>query len=207
MLDWPIYHHSNTMFPCLLKIIKLINLFLITLSPCCWPALSVVVSWGYSYLLCMGFLLQWLLLFWSTGSRSRASVFVMHVLSCFVAYGIFLEQRLNQCPLHWQGILSHWKCESLNCVWLFATPRTVARQALLSRDLGKNTGVSSHSLLQEIFQNQGSNLGLPQYRQILYRLSQQWSPWRFLIFVQIIFSLLRFPCGSAVKNLPALQKM
>ena len=107
MLDWPIYHHSNTMFPCLLKIIKLINLFLITLSPCCWPALSVVVSWGYSSLLCMGFLLQWLLLFWSTGSRSRASVFVMHVLSCFVAYGIFLEQRLNQCPLHWQGILSH----------------------------------------------------------------------------------------------------
>ena len=41
---------------------------------------------------------------------------------------------------------------------------------------GKNTGVGSHSLLQEIFLNQGLNLGLPHYRQILYRLSHQGTP-------------------------------
>ena len=41
---------------------------------------------------------------------------------------------------------------------------------------GKNTGVSSHSLLQEIFLNQGFKLGLPHYRQILYHLSHQGTP-------------------------------
>ena len=41
---------------------------------------------------------------------------------------------------------------------------------------GKNTGVSSRSLLQEIFLNQGLKLGLPHYRQILYHLSHQGTP-------------------------------
>ena len=40
----------------------------------------------------------------------------------------------------------------------------------------KNTGVGCHSLLQEIFLNQESNLGLPHCRQILYHLSHQGSP-------------------------------
>ena len=42
--------------------------------------------------------------------------------------------------------------------------------------LGKNTGVSSHSLLQGIFPTQGSNPGLLNCRQILYCLSHQGSP-------------------------------
>ena len=41
---------------------------------------------------------------------------------------------------------------------------------------GKNTAVGSHSLLQRIFLTQGSNLGLPHCRQILYCLSHQGSP-------------------------------
>ena len=41
---------------------------------------------------------------------------------------------------------------------------------------GKNTGVGCHALLQGIFLTQGSNLGLPHCRQILYRLSHQGSP-------------------------------
>ena len=41
---------------------------------------------------------------------------------------------------------------------------------------GKSTGVGSHSLLQRIFSNQGSNLGLLHCRQILYHLSHQGSP-------------------------------
>ena len=41
---------------------------------------------------------------------------------------------------------------------------------------GKNTGVGCHSLLQSIFPTQGSNPGLPHYRQALFRLSHQGSP-------------------------------
>ena len=40
---------------------------------------------------------------------------------------------------------------------------------------GQNTGVGCHSLLQGIFPTQGSNPGLPRYRQILYCLSHQGS--------------------------------
>ena len=36
---------------------------------------------------------------------------------------------------------------------------------------GKNTGVGYHFLLQGVFPTQGSNLGLPHCRQILYHLS------------------------------------
>ena len=40
---------------------------------------------------------------------------------------------------------------------------------------GKNTGVGSHSLLQEIFPTQGSNLDFRHCRQNLYQLSHQGS--------------------------------
>ena len=40
----------------------------------------------------------------------------------------------------------------------------------------QNTGVGSHSLLQGIFPIQGSNPGLPHYRQILYQLIYKGSP-------------------------------
>ena len=49
----------------------------------------------------------------------------------------------------------------LSRVQLFATPWTVALQALCPWDSpGKNTGEGCHSLLQGIFPTQGSNLGL-----------------------------------------------
>ena len=47
---------------------------------------------------------------------------------------------------------------------------------------GKNTGVSSHFLLQGIFPTQGSNLGLLHYRQILNHLCDQGSP-QSVVFV------------------------
>ena len=47
--------------------------------------------------------------------------------------------------------------------------------------LGKDTGVGSHSLLQEIFPTQGSNPGLLQCRWILYFLSHQRSPLNFQV--------------------------
>ena len=48
----------------------------------------------------------------------------------------------------------------------------------------KNTGVGSLSLLQGIFPTQGSNQGLPHYRQILNQLSHQGSPWASLVIFQ-----------------------
>ena len=53
----------------------------------------------------------------------------------------------------------------------FATPWTITHQALLSTEFSnKNTGVSSLSLLQGIYPNQGFNPGLWYCRQILYQL-------------------------------------
>ena len=49
---------------------------------------------------------------------------------------------------------------------------------------GKNTGVGYHTFLQGIFPTQGSNPGLPYYRQILYHLSHQGSPriWEWVAY-------------------------
>ena len=52
---------------------------------------------------------------------------------------------------------------------------------------GQNTGVGSLSLLQGIFPTQGSNLGLPRCRQILYQLSHKRSQ-RILEWVVYPFS-------------------
>ena len=41
---------------------------------------------------------------------------------------------------------------------------------------GKSTGVGCHFILQRIFPTQGSNPGLPHYKQMLYHLSHQGSP-------------------------------
>ena len=41
---------------------------------------------------------------------------------------------------------------------------------------GKSTGVGCHFLLQRVFPTQGSNLGPPRCRQMLYHLSHQGSP-------------------------------
>ena len=65
----------------------------------------------------------------------------------------------------------------LSRVRLFATPRTVAYQAAPSTEFSRQEywQVGCHFLLQEIFPTQGSNPGLPHYRQTLYRLSHQGS--------------------------------
>ena len=60
-----------------------------------------------------------------------------------------------------------WKWKSLGHVRLFGIPWIYSS----SNSPGQNTGVGNHSFLQEIFPTQGSNLGLPHCRQILYKLS------------------------------------
>ena len=56
---------------------------------------------------------------------------------------------------------------------------------------GQNTGVGILSLLQVIFLTQGSNPGLPHYRQILYQLSHKGS----LIFFFLSNELLKVMIG------------
>ena len=60
---------------------------------------------------------------------------------------------------------------------------------------GKSTGVGCHFLLQGISPTQGSNLGLPHCRQMLYHLSHQGSP-RILEWVL-------FPSPGGPDPLPA----
>ena len=57
------------------------------------------------------------------------------------------------------------------------TPWTVALQAPLSLGIFQaRIQVGCHALLQGLFPTQGSNPGLPHFRQILYHLSHQGSP-------------------------------
>ena len=59
---------------------------------------------------------------------------------------------------------------------LFVTPGTLTTRLLhLWNSPGKNTGVGSHSVLQEIFPTQGSNPGLLHCWKILYHLSHKGS--------------------------------
>ena len=75
----------------------------------CWVLISVrglslvVASGGHSSSQCMGLSLSWPLLLRSTGSRRAGSVIVAHGPSCSAACGIFPDQGLNPCPLHWQA--------------------------------------------------------------------------------------------------------
>ena len=81
-------------------------------------------------------------------------------------------------------ILTILKCPVARCVCvrLFVTPWTVACQVPLFMEFfsGRNTGVSSHFLLQGIFPTQELNLGLLHGRQILHHLSYQGSSWLLL---------------------------
>ena len=65
-----------------------------------------------------------------------------------------------------------WKLKSLSHVQLFVTLWAIG----IGNSPSQNIEVGSLSLLQGIFSTQGSNLGLPHCRWILYQLSHQGSP-------------------------------
>ena len=75
----------------------------------CWVFISVrglslvAASGGHSSSRCAGLSLLRPLLLRSTGSRHAGSVIVAHGPSCSTACGIFPDQVLNPCPLHWQA--------------------------------------------------------------------------------------------------------
>ena len=81
---------------------------------------------------------------------------------------VFLTQGLN---LHYGQILYHWATSVLiaqSCLTLCDPMDCSPPGSSVHGDsAGKNTGVGSHSLLQGIFQIQGSNSGLLHCRQIL----------------------------------------
>ena len=63
----------------------------------------VVASGGHSSSRCVGLSLSRPVLLRSTGSRRAGSAIVAHGPSCSAACGIFPNQGLNPCPLHWQA--------------------------------------------------------------------------------------------------------
>ena len=64
----------------------------------CARAFSSCGKWGPLFIAVRG-----PLLLRSTGSRCAGSVIVAHGPSCSTACGIFPDQGLNPCPLHWQA--------------------------------------------------------------------------------------------------------
>ena len=90
-----------------LKINFFLNLFIYFWL--CWVFISVrglslvAASGGRSSSRCAGLSLSRPLLLRGTGSRRTGSVVVAHGPSCSVACGIFPDQGLNPCPLHWQA--------------------------------------------------------------------------------------------------------
>ena len=87
---------------------------------------------------------------------------------------------------------------SQSCPTLFATPWTVDCQAPLSMEFSRQE-VGSCSLLLGIFPTQGLNPGLPHYRQILYHLSHQGSPYIYIyIYVGLIFCHQGMWCFSSL---------
>ena len=74
---------------------------------------------------------------------------------------------------------------------------------------GKNTGVGYHTFLQGIFPTQGSNPGLPYYRQILYHLSHQGSPriWEWVAYpISRDLRHTLMPGSSVLHSLPELAQ-
>lgn len=71
----------------------------------------------------------------------------------------FFSFLKNTLPWNTPGPHSLWCVFLLNCVWLFATPWTVAHQVPLDFP-GKNTRMSCCFLLQGIFPTQGLNVCL-----------------------------------------------
>ena len=88
------------------------------------------------------------------------------------------------------------------CVRLFVTPWDVVHQAPLSMEFSRQEYWSGcHSLLQGIFPTQGSNLGLLDYRQVLYHLSYQGSPKPRIRALEITQNIFPYKCGYKYKFL------
>ena len=106
-----------------------------------------------------------------SNSRRWTTVLNFRIKHQWSGLGRKLETELHL--LSTKDSLVAWKsnCSSLSLVQLFVTPMDCSLCSWNSP--GKNTGLGCHSLLQGIFSTQGSNLGLPHCRRILFHLSHQ----------------------------------
>ena len=108
----------------------------------CWVFIAacglslVVASWGYSPGACTGFLLPWLLLFQSTGSRHSGSAAVAHKLSCSPACEIFPDQGSNPCPRPPALALNHWTTREVPRPVLISTHLFIHHLLLISSQFG-----------------------------------------------------------------------
>ena len=92
----------------------------------------------------------------------------------------------SQICLLYNEICSTCMLSCFSCVWLLATIWTITHLD----SPGKNTGVHSHSLLQEIFLTQGSNLNLLwllHWRQIL----NHWATKKPILYTEVVTELMR----------------
>ena len=102
--SYPLCHQGSPQNPHFLK-----NLFIYFYFWLCWVFVSmrglslVAASGGHSSSRWAGLSLSRPLLLRSTGSRRAGSVVVAHGPSCSAACGIFPDQCLNPCSLHWQA--------------------------------------------------------------------------------------------------------
>ena len=105
-------HSLSSSILFLFEIYLFISLFLATPDlRCCRWALSSCGKRGLLFVAMCGCSLRRLLLLWGAGSRHQGLQQLQHVgsaavhrLSCSEACGIFPDQGLNPCLLHWQVI-------------------------------------------------------------------------------------------------------
>ena len=96
------------------------------------------------------------------------------LLLSFLTWNIMAISCGKRCR---SNLLFWMHCAVFNHIQLFATPWTVVRQAPLSMEFSRQEYWSGLPWLPSgIFPTQGSNPGLPHWRQILYHLNHQGSP-------------------------------
>ena len=115
-----LYHCATREVPaCIFLFFNFIYLFLAMLGlRFCARAFSSCGKWGPLFIAVCRLLSRPLLLR-STGSRHAGSVVVAHGPSCSAACGIFPDQGLNPCPLHWQADSQPLRHQGSPCMYLF----------------------------------------------------------------------------------------
>ena len=117
----------------------------------------------------------------STGKECCHSTFLVLWQTILTLYNVHVLTAYNSFPQYLHGLPpsflpSEEEVKSLSRVQLFATPWTVAYKAPVCMEFSRQEYWSGLPfLLQGIFPTQGSNLGRPHCRQMLYHLSHQGS--------------------------------
>ena len=125
----------------------------------------------------------WLFITIDTYKSINISIYHLNLSTCL---SICLFLNLPTLSVYLRTCLLVYLC---SCV---CESRSVVSNSLRPQGLytpwdspGQDTGVGSLSLLQTIFPTQGSNLGLPYCRQVLYQLSHQGNPLQLYLFLSL----------------------